>query len=66
MSTKKNTEDDLKKALNHIQCLLLLNGKKSTTAKNAQAFLDAKTKRPTFKFLNINKAKSWFTSNGAQ
>ncbi len=46
MSTKKDLEQDLKKALNHIQRLLLVNGKNSSTAKNAQAFLDAKTKRP--------------------
>ena len=66
MSTKKEIEDDLKKALHHIQCLLLVGSKKSTTHKNAQSFLDAKTKRPTFRFLNINRAKSWFTSKGAQ
>ena len=66
MSTKKETEDDLKKALNHIQCLLLVNGKNSTTAKNAQLFLDSKTKRPTFRFLNISRTTSWFTNKGAQ
>jgi len=66
MSTKKETEKDLEKALHHIQCLLLVSGKKSTTHKNAQSFLDTKTKRPTFRFLNINKAKSWFTSKGVQ
>jgi len=66
MSTKQETEKDFKTALHHIQCLLLQVGNESTTAKRAQSFLDAKTKRPTFRFLNINKAKSWFTSKGAQ
>ena len=64
MSTKKETEQDLEKALHHIQCLLLQVNKKTTTAKNAQLFLKAKTKRPAFQFLKTGCA--WFTSKGAQ
>lgn len=64
MSTKKETEQDLKIALSHIKYLLQMCNKNSHTAKNAQLFLDAKTKRPAFQFLK--KGCAWFTSKGAQ
>ena len=63
MSTKKDTEQDLKEALNHIRCLLLVTNKASTTTENARLFLCAKTKRPAFRFLKAGC--SWFTSKGA-
>ena len=64
MSTKKETEQDLKAALNHISNLLQMCNKNSHTAKNAQLFFDTKTKCPAFQF--IKKGYSWFTSKGVQ
>lgn len=63
MSTKKETEQDLKSALNHISNLLQLCNKNTYTARSAQLFLDEKTKRPAFHFI---KGRSWFNSKGAQ